>query len=232
MTGDVEVQALAQRILMELDSVHDYYAFTNAVYRFVQQVVEVEERQFFVQNKVTGTVADEVKIVALSQSYITSYLASASLEKFVSLLEDFLVGLKRVWLRKFPGKMNANEMKFDEIAMLPDKQAIIDRFIDKEIQKFTYKRPEMWFRDFNESAKLDVPSPAEIDQFCEIKATRDVLVHNQSVANWTYLDKSKQHARYIEGDLVQIPDDYLRTSWELIKKIVQDMSAATIAKLS
>ncbi len=65
-----------------------------------------------------------------------------------------------------------------------------------------------------------------------MKATRDVLEHNAGVANAVYVAKAGPRARYKPGERVEVSDAYSRDAWKLIKKIVQDVSAAVVVRLS
>ena len=62
------------------------------------------------------------------------------------------------------------------------------------------------------------------------KASRDVLVHNRGVASKTYEFKVGNLARYKDGQRIEIPEHYHRETWELIRKVVTDISNAAIAK--
>jgi hypothetical protein len=65
----------------------------------------------------------------------------------------------------------------------------------------------------------------------EITQLRDVLVHNDGIANSTYVDKSTGCARFADGDRLEIPEHYHRESWELIKQVVAAVADAAIKKL-
>ncbi|MDB5351647.1 MAG: hypothetical protein JWN86_2894 [Planctomycetota bacterium] len=152
-----DVLSLAERIHSDLDVAFEYYVNSRRAWRLVHQMVSGGEH-FSILNRATETVADEKTVLALSRRYVAVNLASSSLEKFVALLEDYLISLHRLWLEMYPGKLSGSQMRFDEIAGLPDKPAIIRRFIDKELQNFAYKQPEKWFLDFNDFAKLNCPT--------------------------------------------------------------------------
>ena len=75
------------------------------------------------------------------------------------------------------------------------------------------------------------PTPEEIDRIAEAKASRDVLVHNRGVAGKTYESKAGKLARYKDGQRIDIPEHYHRETWELIRKVITDISNAAIAKV-
>jgi hypothetical protein len=56
------------------------------------------------------------------------------------------------------------------------------------------------------------------------------LVHNRGVANKTYEFKAGNLARYQDGQRIDIPEQYHREAWELLRKVVTDISNAAIAK--
>jgi hypothetical protein len=82
-----------------------------------------------------------------------------------------------------------------------------------------------------DKAKLGCPTPDEIEKIAEAKASRDVLVHNRGVAAKTYELKAGKLARYKEGQRIEIPEHYHRETWELIRKVITDISNAAIAKV-
>jgi hypothetical protein len=82
-----------------------------------------------------------------------------------------------------------------------------------------------------DKAKLGCPTPNEIDRIAEAKASRDVLVHNRGLASKTYASKAGKLARYQDGQRIDIPEHYHRDTWELIRKVITDISNAAIAKV-
>jgi hypothetical protein len=66
-------------------------------------------------------------------------------------------------------------------------------------------------------------TPDDIERFSEIKATRDVLVHGQGVANAYYIDKAGKSARANVGEPLLIPEPYHQKSWELICKLTREI---------
>ena len=103
--------------------------------------------------------------------------------------------------------------------------------INRELNDILYDRPAGWFKYLEEKAKLGCPTPDEIERIAEVKASRDILVHNRSVANAAYIDKAGRLARCKDGQTLDIPEQYHRESWELLRKVVADLCNAAIAKL-
>ena len=101
---------------------------------------------------------------------------------------------------------------------------MIDALVDKELQEVFYDRPANWFEYMRTLTKIASPTDAETAQFAEIKATRDVFVHGQGIANTFYVDKAGALARAQPGKPLDIPGPYHQQSWDLICKLVRDIS--------
>ena len=103
--------------------------------------------------------------------------------------------------------------------------------MDRELNEIKYERVADWFAYLERIAKLGVPTAEEIERLAEIKAGRDILVHNKGVVNATYLSKAGKCARFAVGQRLDIDLEYHLASWEAIKKLVSDLSAAMIEKV-
>jgi hypothetical protein len=182
------------------------------------------------RNYTTGTTVNEKTLLTLWQQYEPGYLASATFQHFVSLFEDFFFDLLRLWLAAYPGSLSKKQLEFGTVLKAPDKSSIVLSVVDKELNELKYERVADWFAYLERLAKLGCPTAAEIAKLAEIKATRDILVHNKGIVNATYLDKSGSLARVKEGENLELPGPYHRESWETIKKVVGDLSDAVSKK--
>ncbi len=195
----------------------------------MQQIVR-EGRQFTFRNLATGTRVDERILLGRAQLYVTDYPISSTFQQFVSLFEDFVFGLLRSWLVVYPGSLSRKQVEFGTVLKAPDKAAILLAVVDKELNDLKYERSGKWFAYLERLAHLGCPTTDEIEQLAEIKASRDVLVHNNGVANALYVAKAGRRARCQDGDKLELPEQYHRESRETIKNVVHDLSTAAIAK--
>jgi hypothetical protein len=136
----------------------------------------------------------------------------------------------RLWLAAYPQSLGGKKLDFQEVLDAPDKNAIALLVIDKELSDVLHGPPAAWFKYLEGRVKLGCPTPGEIQQFAEAKASRDVLEHNRGVANKIYESKAGNLARYKDGQRIDIPEHYHRETWELLRKVVTDISNAAIAK--
>ena len=226
-----DVRALRDRILAELDAAHDYYADTKIAWRIVHKVVAAGAT-FTVRNVVTGSVTTQADLSAKARGYVAGQLAEATFQQFLSIFEDFIFDFLRLWLLAYPRSLVGKKLDFKVVLDAPDKEAITLMMVNKEISEILYERPAGWFAYLEEKAKLGCPSPGEVDRIAEAKASRDVLVHSRGIVGKTYESKAGALARSKEEERIDITEHYHRETWELIRKVVTEISDASIAKVS
>lgn len=224
-----DVQRLTARTLSALDESHDYYTYSKRVWRLLHEIVQ-EGKTFNLRNPGTGTRVDERVLIGRSQLYVNDYLMPSTFQHFVSLFEDFLFNLLRHWLAAYPGSLSRRQVEMGAVLKAPDKAAIILSVVERELNELKYERLADWFAYLDRLVHLGCPTLDEIAILTEIKASRDVLVHNNGIANSTYLAKAGHRARHADGEKMELPEHYHRSSWEIIKKVVRDLSAAAIEK--
>jgi hypothetical protein len=239
-----QLRDLASRILDSLARGSNYHEHTKLAWRLVQTIV-AEGRSIDFENTDTGDQADGPALAGLSQGYVTGYLAESVFQHYVALFEEYTFELVGLWLMAYPqGIVGLDEDKDDDklkrsdktvplsfILENPDRDSILRAVVDRELDRLKYRRVTAWFDYLEKRARLGMPSPDQIERLAEIKASRDILVHNRGIVNQTYRSKSGNKARYAEGDRLKIIEPYLRDSWMLISEVVRETSDMAITKL-
>jgi len=230
MTLREQIANLRDESLRALDASHNYFVHTGSAWRLIQRLVQ-QGHKFTVSNQATGSTIGEAELSSLAQGYITGYLASATFQDFVAVFERFFFELVKAWLMKYPGNLAEKELKFRIVLESVSTEDIVAAVVAREVQGLTYQRVPAWFKELEKLVKLGCPTQDEIARLAEIKTSRDVLVHNNGIANSIYIDKSMGHARFASGEKLELPERYHRESWVLIKQIVSDISDAAIRKV-
>ena len=225
-----DIRALRDRVLADLNVAHDYYTDTKVAWRLVQKAVQGGQ-PLSIKNKATGTVTTRADLANKAQRYVAEQLAEATFQQFVSIFENYFFDLLRFWLIAYPQSLAGRKVDFKAVLDAPDKDAITFLVVNKELNEILYDRPTGWFAYLEDKANLGCPTPDEIEKIAEAKASRDVLVHNRAVANKTYESKAGKLARYQDGQRIGIPEHYHRETWELVRKVITDISNAAIAKV-
>jgi hypothetical protein len=225
-----EIRGLRDRTLADLNAAHDHYTDTRFAWQLVRSEVAAG-RMFTIRSIVTGSVTTQADLAAKAVRYLSEEIAEATFQRFVTIFESYFFDLLRLWLMAYPQNLMGKKVDFRVVLTAPDKDAITREVVDRELNEVLYERPAGWFTYLEDRAKLGCPSPGEIERIAEAKASRDVLVHSRGVAGKTYVLKTGNLARYKDGDRIEIPEQYHRETWELIRKVVADVSDAAIVKL-
>ena len=224
-----ELITLRDQILSDLDSVDDYFIHSQAAWRIVTGKIE-EGNAIKVRNYTTGSVITERELPDRIQAYVSGYLAGSTFQQSVSLFEDFVFGLLRIWLLSYPFRLERKQVPMSIILTATHLDDVKLGAVNRELHELGYKKVRDWFAYLEDMAKLGCPTSDEIESLAEIKATRDIFVHNRGVVSTIYEEKAGSKKRGNVGDRLDLTRSYHRRSWSLIRRVVSDMSAAAIAK--
>ncbi len=162
------------------------------------------------------------KIIRLLDEAINRDLYSQALIAAVALTEDYLSKSLATILSWYPQKLpNSDNKKIDFSLILntKNKDELIQRIIAKYIDSIFYSSPAKYFETIQKMLAITFPDKIK-EQFSEIKATRDLLVHNSGIINSLYLTKSSKLARGAEGETVLLNNNYFDNSLRCMKKII------------
>lgn len=201
MTLSDEIRSLRERVLDDLNAAHDYYTDTKIAWRLVHKVIAAGHA-ITIRNMTTGSVTTGAQLAAKARGYVTEQLTEATFQQFLSIFENFILDFLRLWLTAYPKSLGKRMIDFKSILDLPDKDAIAEYIVSKELSGVLHDRPTEWFAYLEEKVKLGCPSAAEVERLAEAKVTRDVLVHNRGIANKTYESKAGRLARFKDGEKV------------------------------
>jgi hypothetical protein len=103
-----DIAALRDRILADLDAAHDYFFATKTAWQMATNAIGAGQT-VSVLNDVTGTTITHETLAANAHPYLAQHLAVSTLQQFVSLFEDFLLGLIRAWLNTHHKGISKNQ---------------------------------------------------------------------------------------------------------------------------
>jgi len=159
---------------------------------------------------------------------IQRYLRPSVFKNYLSIYELFINNLLSLWLRAYPGILNERTISFRDFYLASSKERVIDDVIEKEIIGILYKSPrdaihfiyqKFLGKNYRDSLALDT-----IHGLAELKALRDVLEHNDSRINALYLEKAGDKKRGNDGESIEISDDILLESYELLMEMIEIIS--------
>lgn len=224
-----DLRAHRDAILADLDAAHDYYQTAKHALLALQRTAETGQT-FAIRNADTGNVTTEKEFPEKAQLYITENLAVSTLQQFVCLFEDFLFGLLRRWLLAHPHKLGKKQIPVSVVFEAATLEEVKLAAIDRDLNELAYKKVREWFEYLDSLVRLGVPTEEAISQLAEMKATRDIFIHNRGVANAIYEEKAGVRKRFAAGEKMDVPEGYHRATWQLIKAVVREVSDAAIEK--
>ncbi|KAF0218694.1 MAG: hypothetical protein FD174_2787 [Geobacteraceae bacterium] len=137
----------------------------------------------------------------------------------VSSVEVMISDVLNYFLRSFPQKLPSNEFKFDKDTFFENYFLLLNKAVDSHINGLSYKSFEDFFRKCLEYLAIDWPDFFKTfgNQIKEIKATRNLLLHNNLVVNDQYLDSAGPSKREsTSGRHLSVNMDYLKRSLDVL----------------
>lgn len=223
-----DIRRLGTETVASLAHVLDYYYQSRDVWRRIEDDI-TNGRQFAVLNEVKGTTADQAAILPRIPAYIDRYLTPAVFQQLVTTFEAFFFDLLALWLTAHPGSLYRKQVELETV-LGAGRDAVLQGVIGRELNDVKYRRVAEWVEYLRKLVKVAVVTDDEAARLAEVKASRDILVHSQSVANAVYVAKAGGSSRYAAGDILELPEPYVRASSDLIEKVVADVTAAVAAK--
>ena len=225
-----DVDAARAAAIEGLTAAHDHFTYSRRLWRQLLADARLEPATTVVlNNPTTGSRVAQQDLLPVVAASLEDYLPSAAVGQFVSTTEAFLSDVVRLWVIAYPFHFRT-PVDVQTIVSAPDKPAILQAMADTFVGSLAYRSPREWFKQLNAIVALGVPTDPQVDGFAELKATRDVFVHNRGIANPLYLRKAGPLARATDGQPLDLPDPYVRDGWRLCQQVVTDVGTAAAAR--
>lgn len=174
-----------------------------------------------------GFNADHTPIMSQPRNYtkdeLTERYAHLGLNKLpidaifqlVTIMETLMNDILRMILIEYPGKIPAKK-KIDIECVLSSttiEQAKII-IVDGVLNEIAYKSPKDYATEFENYTSVKLLENPVFHKYIELKATRDIHIHNRGIANDIYLIKSGVVARVKNGEYLPVNIQYFLMSYE------------------
>lgn len=172
---------------------------------------------------IIGEVTYKKKELIKQYSHLAEYqLPLNGIYQLVSITETMFGDLIREILLQYPKKIGSKRtLPVSTIFECSSLEAVHLSAISVFINEMSYKST----REFAESASgifgfklLEIPA---FHRFIEIKATRDVFIHNKGIVNAIYKKKAGSFARVESGKALPITIKYFLESYEFCLKLAE-----------
>jgi hypothetical protein len=227
-----EIDELATRVKNDLDDLFNFGAHIHLIWQQFRIWVN-EGNTLKSRISKTRTNVTERDLFKLYPRYRTTYLQGLGFLQLTTVFEAFLFDFLRLLLTNDPRHLAQKKQIEVGVALsAADRDALVLLIAERELNELKYDRPTAWFDYMNKIVKLGCPTKDEIERIAEMKAARDLIIHNSGIVNKTYLEKAGTKARYPVGDKLVIERPYFDDCWVLAKKLVDDIAAAAKGRLS
>jgi len=175
-------------------------------------------------------------LAAMYAKYAESGLYEAFLAHNVSRFEAFLSSVVRMILIEYPHRLSASvgdivAVKSVPLQLLldsPSRDDAICRLADSHLFGVFLAGPREYMSYVCDLTGCQA-SPALIDKYCEVKATRDVVVHNGGIVNQVYVKKAGKLARALVGESLVVDSEYFEASLATLNQISQLVRKGVVA---
>jgi len=177
------------------------------------------------------------KIVQLLESAIARDIYSQSLTVAVATTEDYLARVLTIVLRWFPHKLqlprggsrDERVIGLDLILEAENMGDLLARIIETRLVSVFYGSPERYFNYVQSVLAFELQDHLKT-KYAEVKATRDLLIHNSGIVNQVYLSKAGPEARAAEAELIPLDDQYFSESIRCMKRVVTAVYSGCLEK--
>jgi len=158
--------------------------------------------------------------------YVGHSLYATFLVNGVAMFECFLSDILTYALHEYPKSITlkihdvaaCDTIPVDILLDATDRDSAFAEIIRRRVESVMFSRPQAYIRYISEICGVDF-SDEVFACYYEIKATRDLLVHNDSKINAVYLSKAGTKARGQIGDPVPINGFYFRHCVAVLSRI-------------
>lgn len=150
--------------------------------------------------------------------YFETFFASTHVIALVSEVEHFFANTVSAALRLYPGKMGSHTFRLTEILAVSSTDELVDRAATATMHELMYEKPLDYLVGLCKILSIE-RQPLEIHwpNFVELKARRDLGVHNDWLVNDVYLRKVKE-ARL---DQVPLPGTRLTPDFQYLTQSIE-----------
>lgn len=142
--------------------------------------------------------------------------------QLVTITEALLGDIVRTVIVRYPQKLGAKRsIQLQAILEAQSLEEVHLRATDALLNELSYKSPAEFSEALNNLLSINLLECPAFHKYVEVKATRDIYVHNRGLINETYLKKSGSHARARNGAVLPVDIPYFLESYEACLQVTE-----------
>lgn len=164
------------------------------------------------------------KVISGVQSAANTAVPLSAIYNLTTVMESFLHDIVRDVCKAYPQKIPKEEqLGIGEVVSRTSFEEIVQLAIDRVISNLSYESPSSFARKAEKLISVDLLQIPAWHQYVEMKATRDIHIHNQGIANETYARKASTLARVPVGKYLPVHVGYLWRCYESCIKMTEEL---------
>ena len=142
--------------------------------------------------------------------------------QLVTIVEAMLGDITRVIILKYPKKLGNKRKISSEVLLSASSIAEIHHHtINTILNELSYKSPKDFVESIKDLISINFLECPAFHKYIEVKATRDIYIHNRGVANEIYYTKAGSHTRVKPGQNLPVDTIYFLESYEVCIQIAE-----------
>jgi len=151
-----------------------------------------------------------------------SKLPIDGLFQLVTIIESLFGDIIRNTLIEYPAKISKKRKIDTEIVLGANSLNEIKLAIVDSIQnELAYKSPKEYAEEFNKYVSVNLLEQPPYHKYIELKATRDIHIHNSGIANDIYISKAATLARVKSAENLPVNIQYFLQSYECCLQLTE-----------
>jgi hypothetical protein len=215
-----------------------FYRFINDEFIFLKlmiPLVETEakkihtyskgELKFKVPKKGKETFSKRRKsdILRLINDQISRDIFAKSIIALVSRMESHIQKCMYYVIKSYPKKLSilAGDkitIPLEKLLNSPTKEWFLENYIEQKCSEIIFESPKDYIQKLEAVLSIVIPKDL-VGYYIEIKATRDIIVHGESIINDLYKRKSASYSRGEIGAILPLNKEYYEHTITTLKKI-------------
>jgi hypothetical protein len=152
----------------------------------------------------------------LKYQYLAIHQLSVNaLVQLVTLVETMLGDVVRAVVTRYPHKLGGKRsLPIQAILESSSLEEVHLRATDALLNELSYKSPTDFAEAVEPLLSVNLLECPAFHRYIEVKATRDIFIHNRGIANDVYVRKAASHARVNSGMTLPADINYFLESYE------------------
>lgn len=225
------IYSLQNKIVRELNNAHIFLEqaqplLVEAKAKFENSRSKVNRRYYVpsVDRKKFAKRTD-AELKEIYSHYTSNGLFEAFLVNSVSQFESFLADVLITFLSHYPLRITETVQGVPgcpsifprDLVVAPDKDQLLQRVFADHVMNVFRQRPSVYMAYVVKL--LSIKNDPSFADFYEVAATRDLVVHNNCIANSLYIEKAGGKARGSLGTKLSVDKDYYYDALAKLKKV-------------